>query len=45
MVKLKCLGVWIDDCLTWRDHIADVEGSVLMLSLTTDTTVEECSAS
>ena len=23
-VKVKCLGVWIDDCLTWRDHIADV---------------------
>ena len=22
--KVKCLGVWIDDCLTWRDHIADV---------------------
>ena len=22
--KVKCLGVWNDDCLTWRDHIADV---------------------
>ena len=22
--KVKCLGVWIDDCLTWSDHIADV---------------------
>ena len=22
--KVKCLVVWIDDCLTWRDHIADV---------------------
>ena len=22
--KVKCLGVWIDNCLTWRDHIADV---------------------
>ena len=32
--KVKCLGVWIDDCLTWRDHNADV--SVLGLSLRYD---------
>ena len=22
--KVKCLGVWNEDCLTWMDHIADV---------------------
>ena len=23
-VKVKCLGVWIDDGLTWRDHVEAV---------------------